>query len=97
VLTAPPATHADVAACPTWLGVFLVVLAVSLASTLWILSPEVGRQAVVDQQLQTLEAFGRTVSDEEYQQILRMAPYSGYLVAAIGLAVAAVRSALAGA
>jgi hypothetical protein len=90
VLTAPRATYADVAARPTWLGVFLVVLAASLASTLWILSTEVGRQAVVDQQLQTLEAFGRTVSDEEYQRMLRMAPYSGYLVAAtriVGLPV----------
>jgi hypothetical protein len=90
VLTAPRATYADVAARPTWLGVFLVVLAASLASTLWILSTEVGRQAVVDQQLQTLEAFGRTVSDEEYQRMQRMAPYSGYLVAAtqiVGLPV----------
>jgi hypothetical protein len=83
VLTAPRATYADVAARPTWLGVFFVVLAVIVVSTLWILSTEVGRQAVVDQQLQTLEAFGRTVSDEEYQRMVRMAPYSGYLAAAV--------------
>src|SRR5262245_35578312 len=91
VLTAPRATYADVAARPTWLGVFVVILAVTVMSTLWILSTEVGRQAVVDQQLQILEAFGRTVSDEEYQGMLRMAPYSGYLAAAVqivGLPVA---------
>jgi hypothetical protein len=90
LLTAPRATYADVAARPTWFGVFLVVLSISVGSTLWILSTEVGRQAVVDQQLQTLEAFGRTVSDEEYQRMQRMAPYSGYLVAAtqiVGLPV----------
>jgi Yip1-like protein len=92
VLTAPRTTYADVAARPAWFGVFVTVLAVSVVSTLWMLSTEVGRQAVVDQQLQTLEAFGQTVSDEGYQRMVRMAPYSGYLVAAgqiVGLPVTA--------
>jgi hypothetical protein len=82
VLTSPRATYADVAAHPRWLGVLVVVLAVSIASSSWLLSTEVGQRAVIDQQLQTLEAFGRTISDEEYQRMERMAPYSVYFAAA---------------
>jgi hypothetical protein len=81
VLTAPRATYADVAARPRWLGVLLVVLVITIASSTWLLSTEVGQQAVIDQQLQTLEAFGRTVSDEQYQQMQRMAPYAVYFAA----------------
>jgi hypothetical protein len=82
VLTSPRATYADIAARPRSLGVLLVVLAINLASSTWLLSTEVGQRAVVDQQLQTLEGFGRTVSDEQYQQMERMAPYSVYFAAA---------------
>ena len=82
VLTSPRATYADVAAHPRWLGVLLVVLVTTLASSSWLLSTPVGQRAVVDQQLQTLEGFGRTVTDEQYQQMERMAPYSIYFAAA---------------
>ena len=82
VLTSPRATYADVAAHPRWLGVLLVVLATTIASSSWLLSTSVGQRAVIDQQLQTLEGFGRTVSDAQYQQMERMAPYSIYFAAA---------------
>jgi len=82
VLTSPRATYADVAAHPRWLGVLIVVLATTIASSSWLLSTEVGQRAVIDQQLQTLEGFGRTVSDAQYQQMERMAPYSVYVAAA---------------
>jgi hypothetical protein len=82
VLTSPRATYADVAAHPRWLGVLLVVLTTTIASSSWLLSTSVGQRAVIDQQLQTLEGFGRTVSDAQYQQMERMAPYSIYFAAA---------------
>src|SRR4051812_45386719 len=63
VVTSPRATYADIAARPRWLGVLLVVLATTIASSSWLLSTSVGQRAVIDQQLQTLEGFGRTVSD----------------------------------
>ena len=81
VLTSPRITYADVAAHPSWLGVLLVVLAITIASSSWLLSTEVGQRAVIDQQLQTLEGFGRTISDEQYRQMERMAPYSVYFAA----------------
>lgn len=81
VLTSPRATYADVAARPRWLGVLIVVLIATILPTAWLLSTKVGQRAVIDQQLQTLEAFGRTVSDEQLQQMERMAPFSVYFAA----------------
>jgi uncharacterized membrane protein YGL010W len=81
VITSPRATYADVAAHPRWLGVLVVVLVTTIVPVSWLLSTEVGQRAVIDQQLQTLEAFGRNISDEQYQQMERMAPYSVYFAA----------------
>jgi len=81
VLTSPRATYADVAARPRWLGVLLFVLIVTLAPLMWLLSTAVGQRAVIDQQLQTIEAFGGTVTDVQYQQLQRMAPYARYFAA----------------
>jgi hypothetical protein len=49
---------------------------------MWILSTEVGQRAVLDQQLQAMEAFGRTVSDQQYERMAQMAPYARYFAAA---------------
>jgi hypothetical protein len=81
VLTSPRATYAEVAAHPRWVGVLLVVLVATILPTAWLLSTDVGQRAVVDQQLQTLEAFGRTVSDAQLQQMQRMAPFAVYFSA----------------
>ena len=53
----------------------------------WLLSTSVGQRAMIDQQLQTSEAFGRTITDEQYQQLQRFAPYSAYVAAASQIVV----------
>ena len=91
VLTSPRATYSDVVARPRWLGVLLVVLLTSTAPVMLFLSSDIGQRAVIDQQLQLFESFGRTVSDAQYQQLQRMAPFSAYLTAAaqvVGLPLA---------
>jgi len=85
VLTSPRATYADIAARPHWLGVTIVVMAATILPVMWLLQTDVGRRAGIDMQLQTLESFGRTVTDEEYRQMERMAPYAGYFSAAAQL------------
>jgi Yip1-like protein len=82
VLTSPRATYADVAARPRSLGVLIVVLAISIASSTWFLSTEVGQRALIDQQLQAAEAFGRPIADAQYEQLQRFAGYSVYFAAA---------------
>lgn len=81
ILTSPRDTYADIAARPAWLGVLLLVLAVTVAPLMWLLSTEIGQRAVIDQQLQAIEAFGGTVSDDQYRQMERMAPYARYFAA----------------
>jgi hypothetical protein len=81
VLTSPRATYADVAARPHWLGVLIVVLIATIAPTTWLLSTAVGQRALIDGQLETFEAFGRTITDQQYQQLERVAPYTPYITA----------------
>jgi hypothetical protein len=79
VVFSPRATYADVAARPQWLGALIVVLATTIASSTWLLSTAVGQRAVIDQQLQTAEAFGRPITDAQLEQLKRFAPFSVYV------------------
>jgi hypothetical protein len=95
VLVSPQSTYADIVERPAWLGLLLVVLLATIVPTTILMATTIGRQALLDGQIQTMEAVGRTVSDAQYQAIQRVdafAPYltSGYtlvflLVAALAL------------
>jgi hypothetical protein len=82
---APRATYADVVARPRILGMLAVILAVIVGATFVFLSTDLGQQASLDNQVRQMESFGRTVSDAQYQQMERMAPYSRYFAAAFQL------------
>jgi len=69
VLFSPRDTYAAVAARPTWLGVLGVVLLIMGAAQYALLSTDVGQQLALDQQVGTMEAFGQTISDEQYDQM----------------------------
>ena len=90
VLTSPRATYADVAAHPRWLGVLLFVILVGGAATFAFLSTEVGKQALLEQQVKFVEGFGRQLTDAQYQQMearLAFAPYTGAIGQAISLPI----------
>jgi hypothetical protein len=90
VLTSPRTTYADVAAHPRWLGALAFVLIVGGAATFAFLSTEVGKQALFDQQIKTMESFGRQLNDAAYarlEQGLQYAPYTGVVFQAIGITV----------
>ena len=82
VIFAPRATYASVAARPRVLGALLVILAIGAAMTIGLLSTEVGRTAALDQQVRQAEAFGRPMTDQQYEQMERFLPYFGYIGAA---------------
>ncbi len=93
VLTAPRATYADVAARPRWLGVMVFVIVVGAGATFAFLSTEVGKQALLDQQVRTMESFGVKLNDAAYQsmeQRLDIARYTGPIFQAIFLPLIAV-------
>jgi hypothetical protein len=87
VIFSPRATYADVAARPRVFGALAFVLAVIVTGTFAFLSTEVGQQASLDNQVRQMEAFGRTVSDAQYAQMERTAPYHRYIGAAFQLVV----------
>jgi len=82
VLTSPRATYAAVAARPRALGVLALVLALIVTATAVFMSTSVGRQALLDQQIRSMESFGRQVTDVQYQRLEQMAPYAVYFTAA---------------
>jgi len=82
VVLSPRAAYADVAARPRIFGALAFVLAVIVIATFAFLSTAVGQQASLDNQVRQMESFGRTVSDDQYAQMERMAPYSRYFAAA---------------
>lgn len=77
IIFAPRATYADVAAHPRWAAMFLVVYLVSAAVATTFISTEIGRAAVVDQQITQAESYGRQVNQA---QIDRLEAFSKYLV-----------------
>ncbi len=79
VLTSPRATYADVAARPRWLGVLAFILIVGGAAIFGFLSTDVGRQAMLDQQVRAAESFGRPMNDAAYDRMERMLPYAPYV------------------
>jgi hypothetical protein len=69
VLLAPRETYADIAARPRPLGAIAAVLAIIAIGSVVFFSTEVGRQALLDQQVRTMESFGIKLPDAAYQQM----------------------------
>jgi hypothetical protein len=79
-LFAPKDTFASVAARPRWFGAMAVSIVVMGAAQFVLLSTDVGQQLALDQQIGAIEAFGVTISDEQYAQMeqgMENARYTG--------------------
>lgn len=87
VLFAPRATYAAVAAQPRWLGIFLLVTAISGGASGAFLYTEVGQRALVDQQIASSQSFGRTMNQAQIDGMERIAPYFAYMAPLIQLVV----------
>jgi hypothetical protein len=72
IITSPRATYAQLVERPQWLGVVISVAAAMAAASGAFLSTDVGRQALLDSQIQTLELFGRETTAVEYRQFERI-------------------------
>ena len=92
VIFTPRAAYADVAARPAWLGAMLVVLVLTGGSTFAFLSTEIGKNAMLDQQRQTMESFGVKLNEQAMQRMEEgagRAPYFAVISQALFLPVAA--------
>ncbi|MEW6320906.1 MAG: YIP1 family protein [Acidobacteriota bacterium] len=79
VLTRPRATMAAVVAEPSWVWVWLGCLATWAVLAASLLSTAVGRQALVDERVRVVEAFGGTVDDAAYAALQAAPPVAAYL------------------
>lgn len=81
VIFSPRATYAGVAARPHWFGVLAVVAVLAGAGAFAFMSTDVGQQAWLDAAVRQQEAFGRTLTDEQYTRMQQMANYAPYFSA----------------
>src|SRR4051794_5007315 len=92
VLFAPRSTYADVAAHPRWFGVLAVIVLTGSVATFGFLSTEVGKQAMLEQQVRMMESFGMKIPDEAYariEQSMDHAPRNGAIGHAVSMTLAA--------
>jgi Yip1 domain len=86
VLFSPRATYADVAARPRWFGVLAFVLLVGGVGIFIFLSTDVGKNASVDQQIDTMRSFGMEMNEQtigRMEQGAERAKYFGPVFQAI--------------
>jgi hypothetical protein len=79
VLFTPRATYAAVAARPRVLGALLFVLLVGALGTFVFLSTDVGRNAMLDQQIEQMRSFGANVTDQTIDLLERRAASGRYV------------------
>jgi hypothetical protein len=97
VIFAPGDTFRSVVAHPAWLGAMVVVVLTVAAANFALISTQVGQQALLDQQIRSSEAWGRTVTDQQQAQMERMLPMMRFITAgSIIVAAPIVTFALAG-
>ena len=90
VIFSPGDTFRSVISQPTWLGAMLAVVLVVAGGNFLLLSTEVGQQALLDQQIRSSEAWGRTVTDEQQAGMERMLPTMRYITLGSTLVMAPV-------
>jgi hypothetical protein len=79
IVTAPKETFQAVAAHPRWLGMLVLCTVVIAFCAALPITTEAGKEATLRQQVEGMESFGMTVSDQQYEGMRRgmaIAPYT---------------------
>jgi len=71
-----------VASRPRWFGVLALSVFIVVCGTAAFMSTEVGKQALLDQQVRSAESFGRPLNDQAYERLEQFLPYAAYASAA---------------
>lgn len=78
VIVRPRTTLAALLSEPAWLGTWSVILIVWAVCGGWLLSTDVGQQALVDERVRVIESFGGAVTDAEYAALQSQPPWWVY-------------------
>ena len=79
VLYRPRTTLTALHARPVWAGTWFAILTVWTLCGAWLLSTDIGPQALIDERVRAVEAFGGSVSDDQYQALQASPPVWVYL------------------
>jgi hypothetical protein len=82
VFFSPRATYGEIVARPRALGALVAVIVIVAAATSAFLMTEVGKNAYVDQALNSMEGFGVTVTDQMMTRLETQAQYAPYITTA---------------
>lgn len=88
IITSPNETFQSVVAHPTWLGMLILVTLLSAVLAALPLTTDAGQDAALRTQVQSMESFGLTVSDQAYAQMRRAQANAAYVTAGSVLVVA---------
>ena len=78
VVVSPRTTYVEVAARPHILGALGLFLAIAIAGSFTFMSTQIGKDALLDQQIRAVESFGRQVPDAAYDRMEAMLQYAPY-------------------
>ena len=81
VLLSPRSTFAAIVDRPRPFGALLGVCLLAAAPGVWLSSTELGKQLLLEQQVESLESFGMTVTDEMYAEMERRNENAAYVAA----------------
>lgn len=81
IIFSPRRTFEIVVRHPRWLGAVLTVSLIIAGGSSWLVSTELGQQMLLEQQVDAMESFGVTVSEEMYDQLKRRLASAVYFTA----------------
>jgi hypothetical protein len=81
VIVSPRRTFEVIARHPRWLSALLTVALIVAGASSWLVSTELGQQMLLEQQVDAMESFGVTVSEEMYDQLKRRLASAVYFTA----------------
>jgi hypothetical protein len=81
VIISPRRTYAGIVARPRIVGALVLIVALTAGANLVFFSTRVGQDALMDQQIRTVESFGGQVNDAMYERLEKQAPLAGYITA----------------
>jgi hypothetical protein len=81
IITAPKETFQSVAAHPRWFGMLLICTVLIAVCAALPMTTDAGKEATLRQQVEGMESFGMTVSDQQYEGMRRGMAFVPYTTA----------------
>jgi hypothetical protein len=81
IITAPKETFQSVSAHPRWFGMLLICTVLIAVCAALPMTTDAGKEATLRQQVEGMESFGMTVSDQQYEGMRRGMAFAPYTTA----------------